>query len=295
MLNRQLLPIRCKFFTEQLKENCVKKSGSFKISGYKIFSNTIKINNLQAQILDNTIFNQVVQYGNSYKFADKVFLNIIFEEHINFPKKYKLETKKINGFTVTDLMKRTAFINEASFSTNWNLRQITANNVIFQSTNKGDIDTITQNVVTLFASEFLKSMFIDNITLDKVYNTVQCNDINIAEYFSNIAWTNDYIYGTIYFHDISLLDTAELVSLNNININNVVVDHGVQTITGLKHFTSSPDILSNMKVSFFNGYNITQEYENSLLLQNDAKLKNTVTFKNSPNIIRKNCQVIKNF
>lgn len=62
-----------------------------------------------------------------------------------------------------------------------------ANNVVFQSTNKGDIDTLTQNVITLFGSEFLKTLSVDDITLDKVYKTVQCNDINIVEYLSNVS------------------------------------------------------------------------------------------------------------
>lgn len=73
-----------------------------------------------------------------------------------------------------------------------------------------------------------------------------------------------------------ILDTAEILSLNNIHINDVVVDDGVQTITGLKQFVASPDILGNIKVSLLNGYNITQEFENSLLLKNDARLKNSV-------------------
>lgn len=55
-----------------------------------------------------------------------------------------------------------------------------------------------------------------------------------------------------------------------------MVDDGVQTITGHKQFVASPDILCNIKVSLLNGYNVTQEFENSLLLQNDARLKNSV-------------------
>lgn len=62
-----------------------------------------------------------------------------------------------------------------------------ANNVVFQSTNKGDIDTLTRNVMTLFGSEFLKTLSIDDITLDKVYKTIQCNDINVVEYLSNVS------------------------------------------------------------------------------------------------------------
>lgn len=142
------------------------------------------------------------------------------------------------------------------------------------------------NLVTFSNADSLPNSHFTNLTIINNLDFDTFNNIAFEIITKNRLLINSqdvqYVLGSVIFDHVSIFENSYISSINELKVDEMVVDEGIQNITGYKRFTEPTKITRNLNVHLLNGYDITKSYESAARLgDRPIKLANNIIFEKS--------------
>ncbi|CAG9816474.1 unnamed protein product [Phaedon cochleariae] len=147
-------------------------------------------------------------------------------------------------------------------------------------TNRLNTKTIDlENIVNLDNPKKVPSAIFDYLDVSNDLNISFVNNIDFRNTLSNrLLCKSDHdqsANGIYYFEDVYVKDLTT-PSINDIKIDDVVFDEGIQNITGPKRFSEKVHVFGDISVELINGISIREEYNKSILLGKPANINGSI-------------------
>ncbi|CAH0562664.1 unnamed protein product [Brassicogethes aeneus] len=141
-----------------------------------------------------------------------------------------------------------------------------------------NIATFTKELVV--PNTIFEAIEVDNMTVENV------NNHNLKKVLENKLLQNSeekqFTNATYFFESIDINENLITPFINDVMIDNMVVDEGIQNIRSPKTFRKKITIVGNTQMDYIDGYHLSETYEKLILFSEPARIKGSITLQ-SPN------------